>query len=147
MSTSISILGNTGRDVSLRYSEKGTAVASFPIASNSFKNSSEGKVKTTHWYNVTAFGKVAENLASTVRKGSHLLVFGRLSFKPWLTKDGEPRAGAEIVLQSYEFASSNQNSEGGENEETPEPEILSEAEGPEKFSAEPVTVEPFVDQF
>ena len=143
MSTSISILGNTGRDASLRYSDKGTAIATFPIASNSFKNSPEGKVKVTHWFNVTAFGKVAENLAANVRKGSHLLVQGRLSLRPWLTENGEPRAGAEVVLQSYEFATNSQ-SETTETEESPEPAELAE---PGQSNVESTTDEPFVDQF
>lgn len=143
MSTSISILGNTGRDVTLRYTDKGTPVANFPIASNSFKNSPEGRVKITHWFNVTAFGKLAENLAASVRKGSHLLVQGRLAFSPWLTKDGDPRAGAEVVLQSYEFASSNQF-ETTEPEENPEPAAPAETD---PSNVEPVSGEPFVDQF
>lgn len=143
MSTSVSILGNTGREVSLRYTDKGTAVASFPIASNSFKNSQQGKEKVTHWYNVTAFGKVAENLASTVKKGSHLLVIGRLTFSPWLTKNGEPRAGAEVVLQSYEFAGNSGNSNSSENGDIPEPDYPVEGEPP---ISEPASDEPFVDQ-
>ncbi|MBL0240384.1 MAG: single-stranded DNA-binding protein [Chloracidobacterium sp.] len=86
----ISILGNAARDSSLKYSEKGTPVASFPIASNSFKNSPEGRVQVTHWFNVVAFGKTAETLAEHVKKGTHLLVHGRLSFSPWSTDSGEP---------------------------------------------------------
>ena len=91
MSANISILGNAGRDVSLRYTEKGTPVASFPIASNSFKNGPEGRVQVTHWFNVVAFGKTAETIAEHVKKGTHLLVHGRLSFSPWSTDKGEPQ--------------------------------------------------------
>lgn len=148
MSANISILGNAGRDVSLRYSEKGTAVASFPIASNSFKNGPEGRVQVTHWFNVTAFGKTAETLAEHVKKGTYLLVHGRLSFNPWSTKEGDPRSGAEVALFSFEFVGSNRSDgqesvgAGNENPETAAPEYT----GP----ANPVpeqTDEPFVDQF
>lgn len=106
MSTTISILGNTGNDVVLRYTDQATAIASFSIASNSFKNTPEGRVKKTDWYDVTAFGKLAEALAAKVRKGTFLFVQGRLSLKPWLTKSGEPRVGAEVILLSFEFAGS-----------------------------------------
>lgn len=143
MSTTVSILGNTGREVKLRYSEKGTAVATFPITSNSYKNGPEGRVKTTHWYNVTAFGKVAETLASNVRKGTHLLVQGRLGFKPWLTKDGQPRAGAEVILQSYDFADG-AKTDNGQEEESPEPELQPEPPQNDENSA---ITEPFDDQF
>ena len=109
MSANISILGNIGRDVSLRYTEKGTPVASFPIASNSFKNSPQGRVQVTHWFNVVAFGKTAETIAEHAKKGAHLLVHGRLSFSPWSTDKGEPRSGAEVSVFSFEFVGSNRS--------------------------------------
>ena len=147
MSANISILGNAGRDASLRYSEKGTAVANFPIASNSFKNGPEGRVQVTHWFNVTAFGKTAETLAEYVKKGTYLLVHGRLSFSPWSTDKGEPRSGAEVALFSFEFVGGNrsdrQESVGTDNE-NPEP-ATPEYTGPvNPFSQ---ADEPFVDQF
>ncbi|NJM53602.1 MAG: single-stranded DNA-binding protein [Blastocatellia bacterium] len=45
MSTTISILGNTGRDVELRYTPNGTPVANFSIASNTVRNTAQGKQK------------------------------------------------------------------------------------------------------
>lgn len=113
MAASISILGNAGSNAELRYSEQGLPIASFSIASNSFKNTPEGKVQITEWFKVTAFGKVAETIAAHVKKGTHLLVLGRLTFNPWLTNNKEPRAGAEVVLQSFEFAGGNRNGESG----------------------------------
>lgn len=113
MAALISILGNAGSNAELRYSNQGLPIASFSIASNSFKNTQEGKVQITEWFNVTAFGKVAEIIAAHVKKGTHLLVLGRLTFNPWVTNGGEPRAGAEVILQSFEFAGSNRNGDSG----------------------------------
>lgn len=104
MSTSISILGNTGREVELRYTEQGLPIANFSMASNTVRNTPEGKQKRTDWFNVTAFGKVAETLARNLKKGSQILVQGKLTFNPWLSRDGEPRVGADVVLQDFEFA-------------------------------------------
>lgn len=156
MAASISILGNTGNNAELRYSNQGMPIASFSIAANSFRNTREGKVQITEWYNVTAFGKVAETLSAHVKKGTQLLVLGRLTFKPWLTNSGEPRAGAEVILQSFEFA-------GGKRKNEPEGDAESAAEeaqytGPvnEQEStpngeaaevAAPAESEPYVDQF
>lgn len=109
MAASISIFGNAGGNAELRYSEQGLPIASFSIASNSFKKTQEGKVQITEWFNVTAFGKIAETIAVHVKKGTQLLVLGRLTFKPWVTNDGDPRAGAEVILQSFEFAGGNRN--------------------------------------
>src|SRR6266700_513894 len=145
MSANISILGNAGRDVSLRYSEKGTAVASFPIASNSFKTGNEGRVEVTHWFNVTAFGKTAETLAEYVKKGTYLLVHGRLSFNPWTTNEGEPRSGAEVALFSFEFVGGNR-SEGQETGETGKIDIgPSTADYTGPVNTEAQVPEPFVN--
>jgi single-strand DNA-binding protein len=104
MSTSISILGNTGRDVELRYTPEGNAIASFSIASNTLRNTPQGKQKKTDWYNVSAFGRQAETLAKYLTKGSQILVRGRLTFNPWLSRDGEARVSADIVMHDFEFA-------------------------------------------
>ena len=147
MSANISILGNTGRDASLKYTDKGTPVARFPIASNSFKNGPQGRVKVTHWFNVVAFGKTAETIAEHVKKGSAILVHGRLSFSPWSTDKGEPRSGAEVSLFSFEFVGSkgSENQEAiGSGENHAEPEVPKYT-GP--AAAETPTDEPFVDQF
>ncbi len=104
MSTQITILGNTGRDVELRYTPQGTAVASFSVASNTVRNSAEGQKKKTDWFNVSAFGRQAETLAKYLTKGSMILVRGKLTFNPWLSRDGEARVSADVVLQDFEFA-------------------------------------------
>lgn len=107
MSTSISILGNTGRDVELRYTNQGTPVANFSIASNSVRNTAQGQQKKTDWYNVSAFGKQAETLAKYLTKGSSILVRGKLTFNPWLSREGDPRVNADVILQDFEFAGGN----------------------------------------
>jgi single-strand DNA-binding protein len=127
MSTSISILGNTGREVELRYTPQGLHVANFSMASNTVRNTPEGKQKKTDWFNITAFGKVAETLARNLRKGSQILVQGKLTFNPWLSRDGEPRVGADVILQDFEFAGGPSNaSRGGENGVGTEAEVAGE---------------------
>ena len=106
MSTQVTILGNTGRDVELRYTPQGLPVASFSVASNTVRNSPEGQKKKTDWYNVTAFGKQAETLAKHLNKGSQILVRGKLTFNPWLSRDGEARVSADVALQDFDFAGS-----------------------------------------
>jgi len=107
MSTQITILGNTGRDVELRYTPNGTAVANFSVASNSVRNTAEGQKKKTDWYNVSAFGRQAETLARYLTKGSQILVRGKLNLSAWQTRDGEPRVNADVLLQDFEFAGVN----------------------------------------
>lgn len=136
MSATISILGNAGTDATLKRKPQGAPVATFSIASNSFRNSRDGREKRTDWFNVTAYGKLAESLAANVRKGTHLLVRGSLTFSPWLSRAKEPQVSAEVVLQDFELASWG----GGENDDR--------GTRPQNPTAEfAADTEPFVDQF
>lgn len=107
MATSISILGNTGRDVELRYTPQGTPVAGFSVASNSFRNTTKGKEQKTDWYNVTAYGRQAETLSQHLKKGNQILVRGKLTFNPWTDREGQARVSADVQLQDFEFIGGN----------------------------------------
>lgn len=107
MSTQVTILGNTGRDVELRYTPQGTAVANFSVASNTIRNTPQGQKKKTDWFNITAWGKQAETLAKYLQKGSQILVRGKLDLSAWETRSGEPRVNADVTLQDFEFAGTN----------------------------------------
>lgn len=107
MSTQVTILGNTGRDVELRYTPQGTAVANFSVASNTVRNTPRGLQKKTDWFNITAWGKQAETLAKYLQKGSQILVRGKLDLSAWETREGEPRVNADVTLQDFEFAGTN----------------------------------------
>jgi single-strand DNA-binding protein len=109
MSTQVTILGNTGRDVELRYTPQGLPVANFSVASNTVRNTPQGVQKKTDWYNVTAFGKQAETLAKHLQKGASILVRGKLSLSAWETRSGEPRVNADVALQDFEFAGGGRN--------------------------------------
>ncbi len=115
MSTSISILGNTGREVELRYTPQGIPVASFSIASNTTRSTPEGTVKKTDWFRVTALGRQAETLAKYARKGNRLLVQGKLTFNPWLDREGAPQVSADLLLQDFQFVGGDapEDSNGG----------------------------------
>ena len=135
MSTSISILGNTGRDVELRYTPQGTPVASFSIASNTVRNTAQGHQKKTDWFNVSAFGRQAETLAKYLSKGNQILVRGKLTFNPWLSRDGEARVSADVVLQDFEFAGGNAAKTVHEAAEEPIPAQANNQTASEKVTA------------
>lgn len=114
MSANISLMGNLGRTPETRISDNGTLIATFSMASNSIRNSPDGPVKKTNWFRVTAFGKQAETLARYLRKGSRLCVQGRLTFSPWLNRNGEPQVSADVLLQEFQFVPGGRREEGGE---------------------------------
>jgi len=108
------IVGNLGKDPEMRYTPSGQAVTSFSVAVNDDYTSSNGeKVKRTIWYRVSAWGKQAEICNQYVKKGSKVLVEGRLTADPatggpriWTGQDGSARASFEISAQTVRFLSS-----------------------------------------
>ncbi len=137
MSTQVTILGNTGRDVELRYNQDGIAIANFLVASNSVRGHGEGQKKKTDWYNVSAFGRQAETLARYLTKGSQILVRGKLNLSAWQTREGEPRVNADVLLQDFEFA--------GANPAKAVHQSADEVIAPQKNTAEMASIEPAED--
>lgn len=113
MSASVSILGNLGRTPETKYTPDGAFVASFSIASNSVRNTPQGTIKKTDWFRVTALGNQARTLAKYAKKGNKLLVQGKLTFNPWLDREGTPQVSADLLLQDFQFVGG-QERDGGE---------------------------------
>lgn len=107
----ITVLGNITRDLELRFTPNGTAVASFGLAVNrNIQNKNSGEWETqVDFFNVTVWYKLAENCAESLSKGDRVLVSGRLSQDSWESKEGQKRSAvkiiANVVAPSLEFAS------------------------------------------
>jgi len=132
MSANVSILGNLGRNPETRITPDGSFVANFSIASNSVRNTPEGAVKKTDWFRVTAFGNQARTLAKYVKKGSKLLVQGKLTFNPWLDREGAPQVSADLLLQDFQFVGGQERDtqeNGGARGETEEYSVETEIAG------------------
>jgi single-strand DNA-binding protein len=114
MSANITLMGNIGKAPETRVNDNGTLITTFSIASNTVRNTAEGPVKKTDWYRITAFGKQAETLARYVQKGSKLYVQGRLTFNPWMGRNGDPQVSADVVLQEFQFVSDGRRGEAAE---------------------------------
>ncbi len=120
----IIIVGNLGRDPEMRYTPAGQPVTSFSVASSRSYNGSDGqKVDETIWFRVTAWGKQAETCNQYLRKGSRVLVEGRLTPdenggpRIWNRQDGTPAASFEVTASTVRFLSQRGESEGEEESE------------------------------
>jgi|SaaInlStandDraft_4_1057021.scaffolds.fasta_scaffold41528_2 single-strand DNA-binding protein len=120
------IAGNLGRDPEMRYTPSGQAVTNLNVATNRQYTSNSGeKVKETTWFRVSVWGKQAESCNQYLRKGSKVLVEGRMNQDPatggprvWTGNDGSPRASFEITAQTVRFLSSrgeDQTAGGGQS--------------------------------
>ena len=116
----IIIVGNVGKDHEMRYTPSGQAVTSFSVATNRQYTAGNGEqVKETIWFRVSTWGKTAEVCNQYVKKGSKVLVEGRLTPdkatggpRDWTKSDGSAGASYEITASNVRFLSS--RGEGGE---------------------------------
>lgn len=104
MKNKVQLIGNLGRDPELRNLENGQALLRLSLATNERYRTAEGEWKdNTQWHPVVVWGKQAEKLASQVRKGSGLVVEGRLVQRTYESKEGEKRYSTEVVLSDYQL--------------------------------------------
>ena len=102
------LAGNLTRDPELRYTPKGTAIAKFGIAINRKWTGEDGqKREEVTFVDVDAFEKKAELIGQYFRKGSPILVEGRLKLDQWDDKQtGQKRSRLGVVLESFSFLDS-----------------------------------------
>lgn len=109
----IIVVGNLGRDPEMRYTPSGQPVTSFSVATNrQYTNSGGELVKEVCWFHVTTWGKSAETCNQYLKKGSSVLVEGRLSPdkssgnpRVWTKQDGTPGASYEVTASTVRFLS------------------------------------------
>ena len=120
MYSKIIIVGNLGRDPEMRYTPSGAAVTSFSVATSHKYTSNNGeKVDETTWFRISAWGKQAETCNQYLKKGSKVLVEGRLTVdsatggpRIWTDKEGNPRASFEVNAATVRFLSSRGETDG-----------------------------------
>ena len=99
--TIITVVGNLTADPELRYTQNGLAVANFTIAStprNFDRASNEWKDGEALFLRASVWREFAENVASTLTKGSRVIVTGRLKQRSYETKEGEKRTSIELEV-------------------------------------------------
>ncbi len=100
------IVGNLTRDPELKSLPSGAKVASFSVATNRVWNDQSGKrQEATDYHNIVVFGRQAETSAQYLKKGSSLLVEGRLQTRSWDGQDGKKQYRTEIVADRIQFGS------------------------------------------
>ncbi|MDP3770402.1 MAG: single-stranded DNA-binding protein [bacterium] len=98
------VLGNLTRDPELRQTSGGQAVCSFSIATNRFFTDSAGqKQKQAEFHNIVSWGRQAEIINQYLKKGSILLVEGRLQTRSWQDQQGTKHWRTEIVADQIQL--------------------------------------------
>lgn len=96
---SITIVGNITRDPELRFTPNGQAQARLGVAVNRrWQDRATGEwQEKTSFFDVICWAEMAENAASSLKKGARVLVTGRLEQRSFETKEGEKRSVVEII--------------------------------------------------
>jgi len=95
--STITVVGNLTKDPEIRYTSGGRGQASFGIAvSRRYQVNGEWQEQTS-FFNVVAWGTLAENAAASLTKGTRVVVTGRLEQRSYETKEGEKRSVVEVI--------------------------------------------------
>lgn len=120
MYNKVILVGNLTRDIELRYSQSGMGIANTAIATSRKYTSNGEKKEEVCFVDITFFARSAEIANQYLRKGSKILVEGRLNFDQWVDQNGQKRSKHSVVVETMQMLDSkgdNQNS-GGYNAPT-----------------------------
>ena len=96
----VMIIGNLGRDPEMRYTPSGRPVTTFSVASTRSWHSADGeRHEDTEWFNVVAWGNLAEICNTYLHKGQQVYVEGRLQTRRWEDSDGNKHFAIELVAR------------------------------------------------
>jgi single-strand DNA-binding protein len=122
----VMIIGRLGRDPEMRYTPSGKPVTTFSVATHRSWNTSEGERRTeTEWFNVVAWGNLAEICNEYLAKNRLVYIEGRLQTRHWDDAEGVKHTSVEIVANEMIMLD-----ERRDNENTPEPASTEEDEFP-----------------
>jgi single-strand DNA-binding protein len=95
----VTITGNLTREPELRFTPTGQATATFGIAVNRTwtDRQSQERKESTSFFDVVAWGSLAENAATSLTKGTRVVVTGRLDQRSWESAEGDKRSKVEIT--------------------------------------------------
>ena len=113
------LIGHLGQDVDMHYTQSGTAVGNFSLATNHSIKRGEEWEDQTEWHRIVVFGKTAEACAEYIGKGSMVYVEGRIQTRSWEDKDGVKRWTTEIVASDVIFL--DKKGEGRASDRPPAP--------------------------
>jgi len=119
------LVGNITQDPELRYTNSGLAVCSLNIAWNS-KNPRTEEEKA-HFFEVSCWRQLAENVAESVTRGMRVVVYGRLDYQTWEGPNGEKRSAVKILADEvspsirWATAQVSKNERGGAPSQSSQP--------------------------
>ncbi len=114
------LIGNLGRDPETRYSQGGSPVTNFSVAtSENWRDRQTGEQQErTEWHNVVCFGRLAEIAGEYLRKGSKVYIEGSLRTSSW-EQEGQKRYRTEVMARDLQMLDGRGGAGGGMESQAP----------------------------
>lgn len=109
MLNKVILMGRLTRDPEIRYTQNNTPVASYSIAVD--RNYSKDQDRQTDFIDIVSWNKAAEFVSKWFKKGSLIVVVGRLQVRKWQDKDGNNRISYEVISEEVSFGGSKNDSD------------------------------------
>ena len=121
----VMIIGHLGKDPEMRYTPSGRPVTTFNVATSRSWTTSDGERRTeTEWFNVVAWGSLAEICNQYLAKGRQVYIDGRLQSRNWEDNEGKRHTSVEVVANEMIMLGKRQSSDDQSDEvETDEDEF------------------------
>lgn len=108
------VIGNLTRDPEIKALPSGAKVCSFSVATNRvWKDKSGARQEAADYHNIVVFGRQAETAGQYLKKGSSVLVEGRMQTRSWDGADGQKKYRTEVVADRVQFGPRSSGTGGG----------------------------------
>jgi single-strand DNA-binding protein len=115
----VMVIGHLGRDPEMRYTPSGRPVTTFTVAVSRSWNTADGERRTeTEWFNIVAWGNLAEICKQYLYKGQQVYIEGRLQTRRWEDKEGQKHTSVEVVANEMMMLGDRRDNSGQSQEET-----------------------------
>ena len=110
----ITLVGNLGGDPEMRYTQDGTPVTSFSVATNRRWSAQDGTTQEkTVWFSISAWRRLAETCNEYLTKGQRVLVVGEVEEpSTWTDQEGNARASLEVQARNVRFLNTRAETQG-----------------------------------
>jgi single-strand DNA-binding protein len=123
------LIGNLGRDPEMRNTPAGRPVTSFTVATNRSWNTADGEHHSdTEWFNIVAWGNLAEICKQHLSKGKQVYIEGRFQTRRWDDKEGNKHTTTEVVASEMIMLGEHRSANHDQGNETGGAEIENRVE-------------------
>lgn len=120
------IIGNITRDPELKALQSGMKVCTFGVATNrTWKDKDGAKQESVDFHNIVVFGKQAESTSQYMKKGSQIMIEGRIQTRSWET-DGQKKYTTEIIAENVQFGTKPKSNADAKPEDEAQPTAFDE---------------------